>query len=76
MTSLDTISPNNEVKVVRILAGIRARQFLADLGIIEGENVRVIKNNFGPLIVEVKGTRIALGRGLATKIEVSDGLTS
>ena len=61
---------------MRILAGIRARQFLADLGIIEGENVRVIKNNFGPLIVEVKGTRIALGRGLATKIEVSDGLTS
>lgn len=76
MTSLDNISPNTEVKVVRILAGIRARHFLADLGVIEGEKVRVIKNNFGPLIVEVKGTRIALGRGLASKIEVSDGFTS
>ncbi|MHA1303190.1 MAG: FeoA family protein [Candidatus Heimdallarchaeaceae archaeon] len=62
---------NSIVKVVDVVAGFKAHQFLADLGIHEGEQVRVVKNSVGPVIVEIKGTRVAIGRGLANKIRVS-----
>lgn len=63
--------PENAVATVKaIKAGFKAIRFLADLGIHEGEKIRVVKNDVGPVIVEVKGTRVAIGRGLAGKIEV------
>ena len=69
--SLVDINENMIVVVETINSGFRAQRFLADLGIHEGEKIRVVKNDTGPIIVEVKGTRVAVGRGLAKKIEVS-----
>ncbi len=44
---------------------------LAELGFILGEKITVIKNSgFGPVVLEVKGTRVALGRGQAQKIYI------
>ena len=64
--------PENAVVTVKVIkAGFKAIRFLADLGIHEGEKIRIVKNDIGPVIVEVKGTRVAIGRGLAGKIEVS-----
>ena len=64
------IHENKIVLVKEITAGHRAQRFLADLGIHEGEKIRVTKNDVGPIIVEIKGTRVAVGRGLASKINV------
>ena len=58
------------VEIHKIKAGYKAHSFLGDLGIHEGEKVRVVKNDLGPLIIEIKKTRVALGRGLAKKIEI------
>ena len=58
--------------VSSIDAGHKAHRFLADLGIHEGERIRVVKNDSGPVVVEVKGTRVAIGRGLANKIKVNE----
>lgn len=58
------------LQIKQIFAGFRARNYLADLGIIEGEKIKVLKNEEGPVVVEIKGTRVAIGRGLAEKIEV------
>ena len=69
--SLTELTNNNVVIVKKIIAGHKAHRFLADLGIHEGEKIRVVKNDVGPIIVEVKGTRVAIGRGLASKIEVA-----
>ncbi len=69
--SLDDAHENGIVVVQTINAGHKAQRFLADLGIHEGEKIRVVKNDTGPIIVDVKGTRVAIGRGLAKKIEVS-----
>jgi len=64
--------PENTVATVKAInAGFKAIRFLADLGIHEGEKIRIVKTDIGPVIVEVKGTRVAIGRGLARKIEVS-----
>ena len=59
------------VRVVRVRAGRRAVGRLADLGFTPGSMVRVLKSfGSGPLLIEVKGSRIALGRGLAMKVLV------
>lgn len=64
------IDENKIVLVKQISAGYKAQRFLADLGIHEGEKIRITKNDVGPVIVEIKGTRVAVGRGLASKINV------
>lgn len=76
MPFLVSTPKNATVTIRRIFAGRHAREYLADLGVLEGEHVKVIKNDFGPIIIEVKNTRIALGRGLASKIEVGDVSTN
>jgi Fe2+ transport system protein FeoA len=43
---------------------------LASLGLTSGVRVRVVRNIGGPLIVTTNGTRIAIGRGQAQKINV------
>ena len=69
--SLINMSENAVMTVKAIKAGFKAIRFLADLGIHEGEKIRIVKNDIGPVIVEVKGTRVAIGRGLAGKIKLS-----
>ncbi len=46
------------------------RRFLGTLGFAPGCEVRVMNELAGDLIVEVKGTRVALGRQLAHKVMV------
>lgn len=41
---------------------------LENLGFVENAQVKVICQNGGNLIVEVKGAQVALDKGLATKI--------
>jgi ferrous iron transport protein A len=44
---------------------------LVSLGFTPGVQVKMIRNyGYGPLIVIVRGTQVALGRGEASKIEV------
>jgi len=58
--------------VVNVAGGRGVRQRLAQLGIYPGSIITVynLGNWRGPLLVEVAGSRIALGRGMARKIEV------
>lgn len=48
------------------------KRHLQDLGFIKGENVRVVEENPGGMILMVKGVKIALNRALANKIMVAD----
>jgi len=59
------------VTIRRVDAGCALCVRLAELGIYEGGKVRVIKNDHGPLVLEVLGGRLAIGRGQAKKIEVA-----
>lgn len=44
---------------------------LAALGFTPGAPVTIVRNHgFGPLIVEVRGTQVALGRGEASRVLV------
>lgn len=46
------------------------RQHLAELGFVVGECITVINETGGNMILSVKGTRIALDRGMANRILV------
>ncbi len=46
------------------------RQHLADLGFIAGSSVTVVSAIGGNLIVNVKGSRVAISREMANKIMV------
>ena len=58
--------------ISHISGGRGASQRLADLGLTPGTEVMVVKSAIfhGPLMVCVRGTTLAIGRGLASKIFV------
>ncbi|GEM_PF-92693 len=66
---LSMVCPGERVKVVAFHGGGQIRKRLQDMGLVAGEEVEVL-NRGGPVIVSVKGSRIALGMGLAQKVMV------
>ena len=71
MMTLAMASPGEEVRLTAIHGGQRMRKRLADLGLNIGMTVRVLqRNGHGPLLLAVKDSRLALGRGMAHKIKV------
>ncbi len=66
---LSMVSPGERVRVVSFSGGSNIKKRLQDMGLTPGEVVEVL-NRGGPVIVSVKGSRIALGMGLAQKVMV------
>ncbi len=61
----------SKVKIVAVRAGHGLFGRLAAIGIVDGALVTVVKNSGqGPVVVDIQGSRFALGRGMAEKIEV------
>ncbi len=67
---LSMAARGEKVRVVRFLGGSKMQTRLSSMGIIIGDVIEVI-NNTGPYIIHVKGSRLALGQGLAQKVMVS-----
>ncbi len=47
-----------------------AKRRLYELGLNKGTKVKMVKNDMGPLILNISGHKLALGRGLASKVIV------
>jgi ferrous iron transport protein A len=74
MMPLSMASPGDTVKVTGVKAGWGLQRRLADLGLTPGVTVRVISSGRpGPVVLDVRGSRLALGHGVAHKIMVSAG---
>jgi ferrous iron transport protein A len=70
-TSLATIGPGKQARVVAVTAGRGLAQRLADMGLTRGTLLRVVnRQGSGPTLVELRGTRIVLGSGISQKIIV------
>ena len=80
LTELSNLKPGEEGNVAFVRGGNNACQRLMDMGLTKGTKIRVTKAApfRGPLEVSVRGTSLALGRGLANHvfIEIEDGLPS
>ena len=67
---LAAAGPGEKVRIVRFEGGDRLKERLTSMGLNVGEVVEVL-NSAGPFIINVKNSRIALGKGLAQKVMVS-----
>ena len=73
-TSLAELHANERAIILSFANGRPETNRLVSLGFTPGANVDMTQNyGHGPLIVTVRGTRIALGRGEAAKIFVERG---
>lgn len=72
MTLLD-VGLRDRVRVTRVEGGFGLRRRLACLGLAEGDTVVVLSRAAfrGPVLVESRGTRVAVGRGVARHIVVA-----
>lgn len=73
MVLLD-VKKGNWARVVRLDGGESLRDKLTQHGLYPGDCVQVLRAAplGGPLLVDVNGREIALGRGIAQKILVED----
>jgi ferrous iron transport protein A len=71
-TSLTELEDGRTGIIVSVLGGKILTKRLADLGITSGTVIKVIRRTLfsGPVQVEVAGSRLVLGNGLASKIMV------
>jgi len=71
MVSLSELLVNEQATIRSFSIGRSETNRLASLGLTPGAQVDMTQNyGRGPLIVMVRGTRVALGRGEAAKIFV------
>jgi Fe2+ transport system protein FeoA len=73
MYPLSMCKPGEKVLVKAIGGGLGFRQRLQSMGFFPGEEVEVVSahgGRGGPVIVNVKGSRLGIGFGMAQKILV------
>ncbi len=69
--SLAMAAENENLKIVQVGHGGKFKKKLSEMGLYRDSQIKVIKNDIpGPLIVDVKGSRLIIGRGQAQKIMV------
>ena len=68
---LTALVPGTQAVVKSVQSGHSCSQRLAAMGILPGAELRIIKGgSWGPVIVEVIGSRFVLGRGMAHRVIV------
>ncbi len=72
MIPLSRVREGKRVRVVEILGGWGMISKLREMGIYEGKEITVVRNSIGPLIIEVDGSKVVIGRGMAERIMVEE----
>ena len=74
MKTLRDIGEGKKARVLLILGGMEVRQHLSTIGIHVGDTVLVKRRAGwgGPILIEVHGSEVALGRGVASKIQLEE----
>ncbi len=71
--SLEELKEGESAKIVKLEGGFGLQQHLTSLGISPREIIRKvhISRRRGPVMVEVEGNRVVIGKGMASKVIVS-----
>ena len=73
MIALTNILENKKAQIISLNCGFNLLRRLNELGVYKGAKVIILKNdNHGPIILKIKTSRLALGRGQAQKIIVQE----
>jgi ferrous iron transport protein A len=72
MMTLEHVELREQARVIDIEGGHGVRSHLNTLGIHVGDQIVVVERApfRGPVLVEIHGSRVALGRGVARKVKV------
>ena len=71
MMMLSMIQDGEQVEIIYLRGGHRIRQRLEAMGFVPGVSIQMVTNQMGgPAIVKIKGTRVAVGRGMLHHILV------
>ncbi|PIV81516.1 hypothetical protein COW53_03980 [bacterium CG17_big_fil_post_rev_8_21_14_2_50_64_8] len=74
MMPLSQVQEGARTVLKAIDGGHELRGRLAALGLLPGTELEVIRNSgHGPFVIAVKGSRVVIGRGMASRIEVELG---
>ena len=59
----------NEVGIIKEITGSNdVKKRLFELGLNRGAQIKIVKNDIGPIILTMSGNKLALGRALAKEI--------
>ena len=64
------MTPGQISQIRKITGKDEVRRFLSTLGFVEGEYISIVNEMGGNVILNVKGTRVALDKALAQRILV------
>jgi len=67
---LPMVPPNTTVRIVDVVGGRSRLRRIFEMGLTPGVIAFVRNNDIGPIILEVRGVVLAIGRGLAKSILV------
>lgn len=68
--TLVSLKVNESGRVKEIVGCGDARKRLFELGLNRGAEVKMVKNDIGPVILYLCGHKLALGRGIASKVVI------
>jgi len=68
--TLDQLQLGKRARVIRVHGGRGLRRNLTQMGVHPGDIVYLTQGGafYGPVVIEVNGSKIALGRGVARKV--------
>ncbi len=67
---LAMVKDGNSGKIVRISGRSELRRYLSNLGFVVGTDISVVNTISGNILLEIRGTRIAMDRSMASKVFV------
>lgn len=72
--TLDQIFENKKATVTEIQGGQGIKQRLSQMGIHPGDTITMLRYGAlrGPILIEIHGSQVALGRGIASKVIVEE----
>lgn len=68
---LSMVEEGEPKTIVKVGGKEEVRKFLESLGFVDGTVVTVVSSLGGNMILKVKDSRVALGRDMASKIQVA-----
>ncbi|MGD1823294.1 MAG: FeoA family protein [Pleomorphochaeta sp.] len=68
---LSMLSQGESKEIISISASSELKDRLLSMGFVPGNSVKIVNLNSMGLVLEIKGTRLALNKGLAHLIQVA-----
>jgi ferrous iron transport protein A len=65
---LAMVRPGQSANIKRVTGKEEVKRHLENLGFVEGQSVSVVSELSGNLIINVKGSRVALDKNMASRI--------